>query len=172
MLKLNRLSKLTLIIIKQFSHYRTFQVIESDLTKESNLLTTIIKSDKEWETKNGLKLKIGKIMTEKVAQKYSNSLKETVKMTKKLNEMNVLLVKDIEKGNKKQVFDELKVVSSLLEKANDSGKVAEDFLRAAQQQGEKEASKYLKFVKSSKPSNTVTASTKTVKEVSVNLAKK
>ena len=111
-------------------------------------------------------------MTEKVAQKYSNSLKETVKMTKKLQEMNVLLVKDIEKGNKKQVFDELKVVGSLLEKANDSGKVAEDFLRAAQQQGEKEASKYLKFVKSSTPSNTVTASAKTVKEVSVNLAKK
>ena len=124
------------------------QSIESALTKETDALSVIVSEDKVWEDKTGLKLKMGKKMVEKVAQKYGNSLKETVKMSQKLSETNNLLMStEGERGNKKEVSDELKVVLGLLETANNSGKESEKMLKAAKIQGEKEAAKYLKFVK-------------------------
>lgn len=105
---------------------------------------------------------MGKKTVERVAQKYGNSLKETVKMSQKLLETNNLLTStEAEKGNKKEVSDELKTVLGLLETANNSGKESEKMLRAAKVQGEKEASKYLKFVKP-----VVATSTETVSDLS------
>jgi hypothetical protein len=112
---------------------------------------------------------MGKKTVEKVAQKYGNSLKETVKMSQKILETNNLLTStEAERGNKKEIFDELKVVLGLLETANNSGKESEKMLRAAQIQGEKEAAKYLKFVKPVVASTTETIPdlSKTVKTAS------
>jgi hypothetical protein len=136
---------------------RIVQSIESALTKENEALSAIVLEDKIWEDKTGLKLKMGKKTVEKVAQKYGNSLKETVKMSQKLFETNNLLTStEAERGNKKEIYDELKIVLGLLEAANNSGKESEKMLRAAQAQGEKEAAKYLKFVKTIVASTTET----------------
>lgn len=97
-------------------------------------------------------------------------MKETVKLSQKLLETNNLLTStEGERGNKKEVSDELKVVLSLLETANNSGKESEKMLRAAKIQGEKEAAKYLKFVKPvvATTTETVSDSSKTVKIASV-----
>ena len=150
--------------------HRTVQSIESALTKETDALSAIVVENKLWEDKTGLRLKTGKKTVEKVAQKYGNSLKETVKLSQKLLETNNLLTStEGERGNKKEVSDELKVVLSLLETANNSGKESEKMLRAAKIQGEKEAAKYLKFVKPvvATTTETVSDSSKTVKIASV-----
>jgi hypothetical protein len=127
---------------------RALLVIQSDLTKANEALLSVIAEDKNWEEKTGLKLRNGRKVVEKAAQKYGNTLKETVKMNQRLYETNILLLNnESEKGNKKEVSEELKTVLGLLEKANKNGNTAESFLKAARVQGEKEASKYLKFVK-------------------------
>ena len=123
-------------------------MIQSDLTKANEALLSVIAEDKNWEEKTGLKLRNGRKVVEKAAQKYGNTLKETVKMNQRLYETNILLLNnESEKGNKKEVSEELKTVLGLLENANKNGNTAESFLKAARVQGEKEASKYLKFVK-------------------------
>lgn len=128
--------------------FRTVLAIESDLTKVNNELTDIIIEDKNWEERTGLKLRNGRKTVEKVTLKYGNSLKETVKMTQRLSEANSFLTNnEVEKGNKKEVSDEIKIVLGILEKSNESGKGAEKLLKAAKTQGDKEAAKYLKFVK-------------------------
>ena len=139
-------------------------------------MLSIIAEDRNWEDKTGLKLRNGKKVVEKAAQKYGNTLKETVKMNQRLFETNILLLNnESEKGNKREVSEELKVVLNLLENANKNGNVAESYLKSAQIQGEKEASKYLKFVKPVIPvsKDTVSVSvkvadtSKSVKSVSV-----
>lgn len=152
-------------------------MIQNDLTKANEALLSVIAEDRNWEDKTGLKLRNGRKVVEKAAQKYGNTLKETIKMNQRLFETNILLLNnESEKGNKKEVSEELKIVSNLLENANKNGNIAESYLKAAQIQGEKEASKYLKFVKpviAVAPKETVSASvsvadaSKTVKIASV-----
>ena len=156
---------------------RALLVIQSDLTKANEALLSVIAEDKNWEEKTGLKLRNGRKVVEKAAQKYGNTLKETVKMNQRLYETNILLLNnESEKGNKKEVSEELKTVLGLLENANKNGNTAESFLKAARLQGEKEASKYLKFVKPVVPVSKETVLTsvsvspdasKSVKSVSV-----
>ena len=153
-------------------------MIQNDLTKANEALLSIIAEDKIWEDKTGLKLRNGRKVVEKAAQKYGNTLKETVKMNQRLFETNILFLNnESEKGNKKEVSEELKVVLNLLEKANKNGNVAESYLKSAQIQGEKEASKYLKFVKpvvsvsKETVSMSVADASKTVKSNSVEVKK-
>ena len=150
---------------KEVANYlKTLQTVESDILKANDALTLILIEDSTWEDTGNIKMKNGKKMIEKLNQKYKKSAEETAKMIQKLSETNSLITNEIEKGNRKEVSDELKIILSLLEIADENGKNSVKLIKIATTQGEKEASKYLKFAKINQinqPATTIIPSTTT-----------
>ena len=123
------------------------QTVESEILKVNDALAILLIEDKTWEDSLNSKMRNGRKSIEKVNLKYKMSLAETAKMIQKLSETSSLLLSETDKGQRKEVSDELKIVFGYLENANESGKNAEKLLKAAKIQGDKESAKYLKFVK-------------------------
>lgn len=123
------------------------QTVESDVLKVNDALNLLLIEDKTWEDSVNSKMKNGRKSVEKVNLKYKLSVAETGKMIQKLSETNNLLLSETDKGQRKEVSDELKAVFGYLDTASQSGKNAEKLLKAAKIQGDKESAKYLKFVK-------------------------
>ena len=149
------------------------QTVENEILKVNDALTLLLIEDKTWEDTSNSKMRNGRKSVETVNSKYKTSLTETAKMIQKLSETSTLLLSETDKGQRKEVSDELKIVFGYLENANESGKNAENLLKAAKVQGDKESAKYLKFVKPAPvaisvvtiPEKTVTETTKITKTV-------